>query len=119
MCIIVSEHSNLYFLDVQATYFDGYRDVLDPIYKHPKGLIKEYTKGYKTPSLDPATQDKIDIEGKKFLMKSNAEWKAVRYELQRLNRRGVSVSIQNLFLYVQKFTYCYNSINKCKKCNKV
>ena len=94
MCIITSERSNLHFLDIQKSYLEGYRDILDPVYKHPKGLTKSYTRGYNTPSLDAYTQCKIDIEGKKFLMKSNSDWKAVHHELQKLNRKGMSVSIQ-------------------------
>ena len=92
--IILSEPSNLHFLDIQKSYFDGYRDVLDPVYKHPKGIIKSYTRGYITPVLDPSTQNKIEIEGKKYLMKSNNDWKSVQYEIQTLNRKGMSVSIQ-------------------------
>ena len=98
MCIIHSARPNVYFLDVAQTYFDGYRDILDPVYKHAKGWTKTYVKGYTTPTVDQSMYQKIDIEGKKYLLKSNTDWKSVKQELQKMNRKGMAVSIQILIL---------------------
>ena len=34
----------MYFLDVKESYFQGYHDALDPVFKDPKGQICNYTE---------------------------------------------------------------------------
>ena len=88
----------MYFLDVKETYFQGYRDALDPVYKDPRGKICKYSEMnkkfvYGTPFYNGDEDRKLNIETKKYLFRSNSDWTHVKRIVTDLNRLPVAVSI--------------------------
>ena len=90
----------MYFLDVKESYFQGYHDALDPVFKDPKGRICNYTEMkkkfmYTEPFYDDSAHQQLDIDAKKFLFSSQADWNNVKRQLQSIDRVGVRVSVEN------------------------
>ena len=87
----------MFYLDVKETYFDGYRDALDPVYKDPRGKIFKYNETnvkfvYGEPFYTADQEKKLGLEAKKFFFKSNTEWSQVKNIVTGLNRVPVGVS---------------------------
>ena len=87
----------MYFLDMKESYFQGYRDALDPVFKDPKGRICNYTEMkkkfvYAEPFYDDSAHQRLDVDAKKFLFSSQADWNNVKRQLQSIDRVGVRVS---------------------------
>ena len=90
----------MYYVDVKETYFQGYRDALDPVYKDPRGKICKYNEMnqkfvYGKPYYTADQEKKLTLETKKFLFKTNMEWTHVKRIVTDLERLPVSVSFFN------------------------
>ena len=95
------------FKDIQETYFNGYRDVLNPVYKDPAGIIFEHAetnrrKTYNEPLIDSSKINKMDVEARKCLMKDQSDWKNIKRKLQMYNRSPLRVSENNILKIVIK-----------------
>ena len=107
-----TEPPNIYWLDVHESYFNGYRESMDPFYKDPFGHICQYTEMkkriiYKEPFYKEHHKDKIDAEGRKCFLTSNDDYKIMKRQLQILNRTVAAVRIFNLLIkFVYKYKYC-------------
>ena len=82
--IIFTEPYNMYFYDVRESYFDAYRDVMNPFYKDPNGRICTYTEMkrhsvYYEPFYLNEDKHHVGEEGRKYMMPSDRLWtKALR-----------------------------------------
>ena len=81
----------MHWFDVKESYFNGYRSAMDPFYKDPNGVIFDYEERstvYSKPFYSEAMKDSIDVEGRKYMFGSNADWQACKQQLQALNSYG-------------------------------
>ena len=102
---------------MKETYFQGYRDALDPVFKDPRGRICQYTDMkqkvvYGRPYYDEEANRRLNIEAKKFLFRSNSDWNNVKKIITDINRLPVSVSF-NKYMYklcinIYKHNICIN-----------
>ena len=86
----------MYWLDVRESYFNGYRECMNPFYKDAFGRICVYKEMknralYREPSY--LSDTRIEADACLLLMKSNEEYRVVKRQLQSLNRAGVLVSV--------------------------
>ena len=96
---LITEPSNLHWMDVKESYFNSYRAHMPGLFKAPGGhMTKSYTKSYtkviykemkprnlfKKPYYREADREYIDEESQKFLFHSNEDYRHVKCRLQEL-----------------------------------
>ena len=90
-----TEPPNIYWLDVRESYFNGYRESMDPFYKDPFGCICQYTEMkkriiYKEPFYKEHDKDKIDAEGRNCFLMSNDDYKIVKKAASKFKQNSRS-----------------------------
>lgn len=88
----------MYWVDVRESYFNGYRQCIDPFYKDPFDNICDYSQMkkravYHEPFYTGET--KIEPDARVLLMQSNDDYRVIKQQLQKLNRVGVRVRNNN------------------------
>lgn len=94
----ITEGHTLHFLDVRETYFDAYRAVMNPFFKDPNGLICDYKvmkkkAVYKQPFYSEGDKNKVSDEGRKLLLRTNADLSDIRRLLKSYHRTAVQVNL--------------------------
>ena len=73
----------MYFLNMKESYIQGYRDTLDPVFKDPKDRICNYKEMkkkfvYAEPFIDDSAHQRLDVDARKLLFSSQADWNMVK-----------------------------------------
>ena len=93
----ITEPSNLHWLDVKESYFNSFRAHMPGFFKAPGGRMIEYEEMkprnlYKKPYYREADREYIDEETRKFLFRSNEDYRHCKRRLQELKRSLIQVS---------------------------
>ena len=83
---------------MSESYFDAYRDVMNPFYKDPNGKICMYTEMkrrsvYHEPFYSNEDKRHVGEEGRKYMMPSDRIWNKASKTLTSLDRVAVQVMI--------------------------
>ena len=93
-----TEPHKLYFYDVRESFFDAYRDVMNPFFKDPNGKIMTYTEVkkravYHRPFYTREDTERIGDEARKFVMYSETDWTKADKLVRNMGRVSVQVNI--------------------------
>ena len=99
----------MHWFDVKESYFNAYREQMDPFYKDPNGLILDYDEVeqcrilYKEPYYLEEIRDLIEPEGHKYFIATPDDWSCIKRQLRSLKRVGVMVSV--LYIIFKNFNF--------------
>ena len=105
---LITEPSNLHWMDVKESYFNSYRAHMPGLFKVPGGRMIEHEEMkqqnlYKKPYYREVDREYIDEELQKFLFHSNEDYRHVKRRLQEWKRSLVQVS--SLYFLKKKFSH--------------
>ena len=97
---IITVPPNMHWFDVTEEYFNAYRQHMDPVFKAADGCIAVYEEMkvdtiYHKPIYTLEHRDRVSVEARNFVMRSNKDLGKVKTQLQAYGRSLLQVSVEN------------------------